>query len=329
MAPKIVVAGASAGGVEALRTFVRALPADLDAAVFIVLHVPATVPSALASILRRSSALPVDQARDRTPIRPGRIVVAPPNFHVALSSRQVHLTDGPRENGLRPAANVLFRSAAAHYGRNVIGVVMSGTGSDGASGLAAIRQMGGLAVVQDPCDALFDGMPTAALDRAGADHIVPITGLGPLLADLCNQGETIEETDVTTDGPESGNISPGEGGAEKRLDRALGLTCPDCAGPIWDVSNGELKELECRIGHRYNPEAFVEMQATRVENALWTAVQVLQERAETIRLIADRLSTGHSRDSFNLRIQELERDAETVRSVIVKWVHDESPNGAS
>jgi len=107
------------------------------------------------------------------------------------------------------------------------------------------------------------------------------------------------------------------------------LTCPDCQGPIWDVSNGELKEFECRIGHRYEPEAFVEMQGTRVENALWTAVQVLRERAETIRVLADRLSGGQTRDSLLVRVDEIERDAETVRAVIAKWVHDESPDGAS
>ncbi len=173
----VVVVGASAGGVDALRAMAAQLPGDLPAAVLVVLHVHAG-PSALPDILRRAGPLPAAHAVDRERIAPGLILVAPPDHHMLVAHDRVRVTRGPKENGHRPAIDPLFRSAAATLGNRVIGVVLSGMLDDGADGLAAVKAAGGVAIVQDPEDATFPSMPRSALAAVEADEVVPLRLLG-------------------------------------------------------------------------------------------------------------------------------------------------------
>jgi two-component system, chemotaxis family, protein-glutamate methylesterase/glutaminase len=183
----IIVVGTSIGGVEALTRLVRGLPADLPAALFVVSHVPPEGTSILPEILRREGPLPAAHAQDGEPVQHGRVYVAPPDRHLLLQDDRVRLPRGPRENHFRPAVDPLFRSAARTYGARVVGVVLTGALYDGAAGLLAVRAAGGVAVVQDPADAFSDAMPKAALEIAGADHVLPAAAIGPLLADLARR----------------------------------------------------------------------------------------------------------------------------------------------
>jgi two-component system, chemotaxis family, protein-glutamate methylesterase/glutaminase len=146
----IVVVVASAGGVEALKGLVAALPADLNAAQFVVMHIPPSGGSTLPKILERAGRLPAAHAVDFEPIKPGKIYVAPPNRHLLVDADQVRLGHGPRQNGHRPAADSLFRSAALAYGPRVLAVVLSGTMDDGAAGALAVQRRGGLVVPTRP-----------------------------------------------------------------------------------------------------------------------------------------------------------------------------------
>jgi two-component system, chemotaxis family, protein-glutamate methylesterase/glutaminase len=169
----LVVIGASAGGVETLKRVVGGLPADLPAAVCIVLHIAPDSPSLLGQILARAGALPCHAAYEAESLHKGAILVAPPDRHLMVEDEHVYLSVGPRENGHRPAADVLFRSAAAAKGARVVGVILSGTRGDGALGLAAVKAAGGATIVQDPDEALYPGMPTSALARVAPDAVVP------------------------------------------------------------------------------------------------------------------------------------------------------------
>lgn len=186
MSRDIVVIGASAGGVEALSTLMGGLPADLPAAVFVVLHLMGGR-SMLAPILSRSGSLAATAAEDRERFVRSHIYVAPPDVHMVLDDGVIRLTNGPREKGCRPAIDPLFRSAASVYGPRVIGVVLSGLLHDGAVGLGVIKEHGGLAVVQDPDDAKYGAMPSAAIAATDVDRIAPVDRIPGVLVDLVSE----------------------------------------------------------------------------------------------------------------------------------------------
>jgi two-component system, chemotaxis family, protein-glutamate methylesterase/glutaminase len=183
----IIVIGASAGGVEVLSELCKNLPPELPAAVFIVWHMPATSTGIFPRMLERTSALPVENAVDGEPLVPGRIYTAPPDHHLLLEDGRVRLTHGPKENRFRPAVDPLFRSAAYSYGPRVIGLVLSGALDDGTSGLWMIKDRGGVAMVQDPVDALVPDMPRNALHNVEVDYVVPVSEMPALLMQLTSE----------------------------------------------------------------------------------------------------------------------------------------------
>ncbi|WP_207956144.1 chemotaxis protein CheB [Rubrobacter marinus] len=174
-------------GIEALRQILGELPGDLPAALFVVVHLPEDSPSALARILDRAGPLTAKNPEDGETIREGHVYVARPNLHMLLEDGKVRLTHGPKENRHRPAVDALFRTAAVAHGPRVVGVVLSGARDDGTAGLLAVKRRGGLAVVQDPDDALFDGMPESALRFVDVDHCLPLGGVAPLLSRLTRE----------------------------------------------------------------------------------------------------------------------------------------------
>jgi two-component system chemotaxis response regulator CheB len=200
----IIVVGGSAGAVEALKTLLQRLPDDLDAAVLAVIHLPPSSPGGLPEILQRSSALPVAWAIDGEAIHAGRVYVAPPDQHLLVEDGVVRLTRAPRENHSRPAIDPLFRSAALAYGPRVIGVVLSGRLDDGTAGLGAVKERGGVAVVQDPDEATQPDMPRNALEYTDADHVVPSVQLGPLLARLAAADDVMSNGASDSPRPELG-----------------------------------------------------------------------------------------------------------------------------
>jgi two-component system chemotaxis response regulator CheB len=183
----LIVIGASAGGVESLTKLVRELPGDIPAAVFVTIHFPPTGTSALARILERAGSLKPAQGADYLPIEEGHIYVAPPDHHLLVFRDEMRLYRGPRENGNRPAVDPMFRSAALAHGPRVIGVVLTGNLHDGTSGLLAIKRRGGIAVAQDPDDAMFSSMPQNAIDHVDVDHVVKLDRLAALLEKLAKR----------------------------------------------------------------------------------------------------------------------------------------------
>src|SRR6266511_261175 len=181
---RIVVVGTSAGGIETLRALVGQLPRDFAAPICIVMHTAAESPGVLAEILTRAGPLPAVNARNAERLVAGRIYVPPPDFHLVVEPGRVRVTKGPRENRFRPAIDPLFRSAAQVYGHAAIGVILTGNLDDGTAGLWTSKQLGGVAIVQDPIDALFPSMPRSALAHVNVDHRVPLSDIPPLLVRL-------------------------------------------------------------------------------------------------------------------------------------------------
>jgi two-component system chemotaxis response regulator CheB len=321
----VVVVGASAGGVEALRRIVRQLPADFPAAVLVVLHLAPAAPPALPQILGRAGLLRAIPATDGAPLTPGVIHVAPPGHHLLLDDGTLALTRGPAENGHRPAVNATFRSAALAAGPRVIGVVLSGTLRDGTSGLATVVERGGLAVVQDPADALYPGMPESALARVPTEHVYPAEALGKVLDRLVRQ--QLEPVATALPRPAlllEDRIARGRAGGRAP---GSGYTCPDCHGPLLETG-GEPSHYRCRVGHAWTAEALLEARDTEFEHALWTALRSLEEKEEiTQRMKQDAAARGH--DGIVRRHAETAREcaaaAETLRRFLISLGSEAKP----
>jgi len=304
----IIVVGASAGGVEALGHLVGHLPADLPAAVFVVLHVPAHGNSVLPGILSRHGSLPAVHPTDGEPIQNGRIYIAPPDHHLLVEEGRVRLTRGPQEDRHRPAVDTLFRTAAAAYGPRVIGVVLTGTLDDGTAGLQAVKLHGGLAVVQDPEEALFDSMPRYAIEGVDVDYIVPLAEIGPILVRLaCHPAQEESEAAVTPELEEEVKAAEFDIKApETRQEvKPSGYACPDCHGALWEVEEDGLLRFRCQFGHAFSPESLLASQSDAPEDAL----RALEESAA----FADRLSGGAARRGHGLAADHFTQQATDAR----------------
>src|SRR3954453_20176075 len=264
----LVVIGASAGGVEALTRVIGELPADLPATVVVVLHVPPSGTSILADILDRHSPLAVMPAKNGSPLVPGRVYVAPPDNHVLVRGGELALDRGPRHNGHRPAVDPLFSSAAREAGERCIGVVLTGTLDDGSVGLGEIKERGGIAVVQDPDDALYPSMPANALERVAVAQVAPLRDMAALLAGLVSAPAAPAAPPPPRSGPpmRGGEL---DAGPAMREDEAAGLSCPECGGTLWSVGESSTQHFRCRIGHVYSDQSLLEVQGRSLEAALW------------------------------------------------------------
>jgi two-component system, chemotaxis family, protein-glutamate methylesterase/glutaminase len=311
-APGVIAIGASAGGIEALQRLMRELPEELPAAVCLVLHIPASSRSLLAEIINRQTPLPVRAAADGEPLRAGHVYVAPPDCHLRVNAGRLRLDRGPKENGVRPAIDPLFRSVAEQYGARGIAVVLSGSLSDGAGGAAAVAAAGGAVLVQDPGDAVVPSMPEAAL--GAVPGAVALDALG-LADELARRAAALPHADavevvVNTEEPRPSGRPDGP---------PSGLTCPECHGPLWRLQDGELVRYRCRVGHLFGEDVLVEGKAAAVETALWMAVEALEERNELLGKMADRLA-GSGRASAADRVRERARSAgeraELIRGVL-------------
>jgi len=325
----IVVVGASAGGVEALRRFLGRLPADFPGAVFVVLHIPAESPSVLPTLLTRLGGMPAAHAVDGEPLRQGRIYVAPPDHHLTLSDGHVAVTRGPRENGVRPAVDPLFRTAARLYRDRVIGVVLSGTLDDGAAGLHAIKLTGGVAIVQDPEDALFAGMPLSSLEIVEVDFQLPAAEIADTLMKLTSPeakgrgpitGKPRDEIGPMSSELKIGAPDVGSLEGQARPGEPSVYACPECHGVLWELRDGQLAHFRCRVGHAYTLETLFADHTQSVETALWTALRSLEERVSLSRRLAHRArERGQERmaTTFERSASEVADSARILRDLLL------------
>ena len=323
----IVVVGASAGGVQALTEFVGALPADLPAAIFVVLHTSSASRSRLPLILNRASALPVRQATHNERIVPGRIYVAKPDRHLLLRRGAVSVVMGPKENGFRPAVDPLFRSAAVAWGPRCIGVVLSGNLYDGVAGLGAIKMRGGIALAQDPKEALYGGMPQHAAEELQLDLVAPTVELAREVARIVGEPldieadpsttveEMVEETqEVAEAAPEPAFLE-----TDRRPGVPSGFGCPSCGGALFRLTDGDVLHYRCRVGHAWSAQALLEEQSDALESALWAALRVLEESAALSTTIGERLRGRGSVEAANrffAQADEHRRRAQVIRTAL-------------
>jgi len=287
---KIVLIGGSTGAIKALKVILPTLPQDFPAAVLIVTHI-GSQKSIVPAILGRCSAMPVRHATDGEPIIAGRVLVAPPDEHLTVVVNDgkafVRLLHGPRENHCRPAIDPLFRSAASAFLDNTIGVVLSGYLDDGTVGLQAIKACGGLAIVQDPIEAEALDMPASALEHVDVDRVLRVSDIGPALVEL-----TAAKVEPAGPAPRALMASAARWidienrmiGRDSDMDdleqigKLSSLTCPECAGALWEIGQKGPIRYRCHTGHAFTAKVLETLLHSSVEDAIWGAIRALHEQ---------------------------------------------------
>jgi two-component system, chemotaxis family, protein-glutamate methylesterase/glutaminase len=275
----------------------------------------------LDGILSRSGPLPATFATDRQALKKGRMYIAPPGRHLIVDGDQLSLGVGPRENNARPAIDPMLRSAALCCGHRSVGVVLTGTLSDGASGLRILGVCGGITVVQDPRDAAFPEMPLMALERASPDHVVHLANMPALLENLVRRPAAKPKAAPATVKYEV-EIARSGGGSMNTMDR-IGrrsvLSCPDCGGVMWEVDEAGPARYRCHVGHAYTGELMNLAVDESLRRALASALRALDERsalADRLRSQAIRQGRTELAQIWAERQQDFTREAGTISEAI-------------
>ena len=330
----IIVIGGSAGATAPLKQILGRLPKDLPAAVFVVLHLPAQGIGLLSTVASAAGPLPVVQAESGMVISNGHVYLAAPDHHLLLYESHIMLGRGPRENMVRPAIDPLFRSAALQYGPRVIGVVLSGLLADGAAGLNAIKRCGGVALVQDPADAIADEMPLRALETTTVDLCMVGARIGDVLADMVHESAGTA-LPVPREIRLEVEIAAGERIGSDRLKTIANpapFTCPGCGGVLSEVKAGHPLRFRCQVGHAYTADALASEQEGRVDEALRVALRIIEERAELVhRMAEDGRQSGRVAVArmYDARAAEYREYADMIRSVVLRSFDRKAPEAES
>jgi two-component system chemotaxis response regulator CheB len=295
---------------------------------FVVLHTSPESLGILDQILSRAGSVAAITPTDKQRIEPNQIYVAPPDHHMLLDPGIIRLTRGPKENRFRPAIDPLFRSAAQTYGPCVIGVILTGGLDDGTAGLWAVKQLGGVAVVQDPSEALASSMPLSAIRHVNVDHILPLAEIAPLLVGL-----TLESTEKegVYDVPEEIEIEVGIAKEQSAIETGVfklggpsNLACPECHGVLLQLQEGDRTRFRCHTGHAYSAESLLADIKEKIGETLWSAVRAIEEEVILMRHMATHLTeseNGNSAERFLKKAHQAQQRAETVRQTAL--AHEE------
>ncbi|MBV0892617.1 chemotaxis protein CheB [Paracoccus sp. Z118] len=327
----IIVIGGSSGASAPLRTILGALPPGLPA-VFVVLHIPARSLGILTTVAQASSHLPVRPAEDGMKIEPGRVYLGVPDRHLLIVDGHIRLGRGPRENMARPAIDPLFRSAVIAYGPRVVGLLLSGFLNDGAAGLSDIKRCGGIAIVQDPEEAIADEMPLAGLRAVTADLVSPSDRIGDVLSDLLREAAG-PRLPVPPEIQLEVDIAAGErvdSGVLRRFADPVPLNCPNCGGVLSQVREPGPLRFRCQVGHAVTADVLATEQENAVDEALRVALRVIEERAELVARMAEEGRNAGRRavaEMYQERSDEYRRYADTIRRAVLMSMRRPSPSG--
>lgn len=319
--------GASAGGVRTLEEVIAGLPADFPAPVLVVLHIAARHKSLLAEILARAGRLPATDASDGQPLEAGRVYVGVPDHHLLICDHHLTVSSGPKENHFRPSIDALFRSAAYEYGTRAIGVVLSGSLSDGSSGLYAIKRVGGIAVVQDPEDAMYPSMPISAIARVDIDYALPAREIGALLELLVRQpppAVPVGGEDFRRNLKVEVEVAASDSFFERCImdygDPST-YTCPSCNGVLFRIKEGAADRFRCHTGHGFSTGSLLEQYSETVEDTLWEAVKGIQESIALLDEAAEKASASGDdavAESLRTRAETLKQRLDGLRDMTLE-----------
>jgi two-component system, chemotaxis family, protein-glutamate methylesterase/glutaminase len=323
----IVVIGTSAGGSTALPEVLKQLTEEMEIVVFVVMHMTKrTVAEMFVKRLQTFTALKCKLPRQGEQIKPGNVYVAKPDHHLLLEKNKIILGKGPMENRYRPSIDALFRSAAANHDHRVIGIILTGMLEDGAAGMQAIKRSGGVAIIQDPNEAEYSSMPTAAIKSSHPDYVVPVSEMGECIKKTLAKPPKKKKIpgDVKTEAEIAARVQVGIEKLSQLGNHSL-FSCPDCGGGLWEIGGNGSKRYRCHVGHAFTEHGLLGSMEVSTESALWTALRILEERKNLLQSLgAKEKKTGNKSiaSRYLKRTKELETQMDTIKKVLFRTLDD-------
>lgn len=314
----IIVVGTSAGGMNALIEFVSQLQVEMDAAVFIVMHLSRTsISDFLVHRLQPHTSLPCKIAKENTAIQRGRVYIGAPNAHLLVKKNKIILGHGPEENRWRPSIDVLFRSAAAAFSTRVIGVVLTGSLDDGTTGMLAVKRSGGTCIVQDPNEAEYPDMPLSVLNNMEVDHCISLSQMGDIIFQITQSSpeEIPAPKDIIIESEIAERVVVDYKNVRQIGEKSI-YACPDCGGGLWGIEaeKGIINRYRCHIGHSYSEKDLVVKQGEILESTLWVALRIMEERGTLLKKMED----DNSKKGFSKMATSYREKSEVIQHHVDK-----------
>lgn len=317
----IVVIGTSAGGLNALTEMAGQFDPEIDAAIFVVMHLSKKSSSeVLAHKLQSYTSLKCKVPRNDVDIEKGNIYIAPADHHILLKDGKITLGRGPEENRWRPSIDVLFRSAAAQYNGRTVGIILTGLLHDGVAGMLSIQKAGGTCIVQDPHEAEYPDMPLAVLNSMEVDYCVRLQEIGRVLQEITQKPVTTQEIpeEVKLEAGISEKVAIGIDVVSQLGDHSI-YSCPDCGGGLWKITEENTERYRCHVGHSFSENDLNSRQSEEIETTLWVAVRMMEERRNLLRKMeSDVRKKGFARmaASHGERAEELQAHIDKLKSIL-------------
>lgn len=327
----VIVVGTSAGGLSALRKLMAQFSDDFPSPVLIVQHISAdAVGSVLIDTLKKASNLKFLHPKNGDELLPAHVYLAPSDHHLMIDeNKRILITKGAHENRSRPAINPLFRSAAVAYGKGAIGILLTGYLDDGTAGLEVIQRCGGTCIVQDPQEADYPDMPQNAINKISVDYVLPIAEMGGLIYRLISK-EPSKQPKIPAEILVEAKIATrvtSDLASVNALGHQVPFNCPGCGGVLWKVQDGKNPRFRCHIGHAYTAATLLAEQTMKIEETMWTALRMFEERKNLLDSIA-KDKGGATARSAKERSDSTQVHIERIRQILLaddKGTEDDVP----
>ncbi len=330
----IIVIGASAGGLPAISKVISGLSEEMEVAVLVVIHVSKKSNSQhIANIFQRNTGLNCRVAENGTPVKKGQLYVAPPEHQLMIKDQRLVLTRGAHENKYRPSIDVLFRSAAVHYGHRTIGIILTGLFEDGTSGMHAIKRCGGLCIIQDPAEALFSDMPRSVLNKIRVDYQAGLKEMPAILNDILTHPlppEISIPQEVRIEAEITEKMMSDINEIKKIADHS-DFVCPDCGGGLWAMKNDPVPRYRCHTGHVFTENKLHDLQDKNIEESVWVSIRMLEEKENLLLLMAKRENAEEDQEISEFhekRLEDLRKHIDRFKTLLAHLnedIHKEAP----
>jgi two-component system chemotaxis response regulator CheB len=322
----VIVIGASAGGIAAIKELLAGLRAGIDASILVVIHLSrSSNAKAIASVFQKYTSMYCEVAENGMPIERGHLYIAPEDHHLMVEDGFLYINQGAPENRYRPSIDVLFRSTAVAYNNRVIAVILTGMLEDGTSGTIAVKRCGGVAIVQNPDDAQFSSMPTSVVNSLHVDYHSDLADIASVIHQVLDSPlpEPIEvPKEIEIEANITRRMMSDIDVMTSIADRS-DFVCPDCGGGLWSVRDEPTHRYRCHTGHVYTEKLLQEIQDERIEESIWVSIRMLEEKVNLMKVMASR--NGEATDAprhkgYSRRVDEINSHITRLKKLLNSFI---------